>query len=248
MIGLSHQPPSWWKSHPGWLGSLSRLDVLGVFSSEAGEYFRSELSGVQVLTLRHGVDADFFRPQESDLRGSGPLRVFFCGQWLRDFTMLKQVIVRVDERGIPGTVAFDLVVPPCDALETMRALAAKCNKHVSLHKELSNTALLSLYQACDLVFLPLVDCTACNSLLEAMAVGKRVLTTKVGGIPDYVSGAPVDLIAPGDCAGAVALLLEYAASPHKLRDPSQTDRARKHALQFDWRQTAGILTQIVGGG
>ncbi len=23
---------------------------------------------------------------------------------------------------------------------------------------------------------------------------------------------------------------------------------RKHALQFDWRQTAGILTQIVWGG
>lgn len=63
---------------------------------------------------------------------------------------------------------------------------------------MSEEDLLVAYRQADLLALPLKDCTANNSILEAMACGLSVVTTDIGGIRDYVDDTCALLSARGD--------------------------------------------------
>lgn len=58
---------------------------------------------------------------------------------------------------------------------------------VTIHRFISNEQLLYLYNNSRLLFLPLKDSTANNSLLEALACGVPVVATDLPGIKDYTN-------------------------------------------------------------
>jgi len=70
------------------------------------------------------------------------------------------------------------------------------------------------YRAADIVVLPSRAETLGLGVLEAMACGRPVVATRVGGIPELVSeGATGDLVAAGDTEGLITACRRLLASP-----------------------------------
>jgi glycosyltransferase involved in cell wall biosynthesis len=85
-----------------------------------------------------------------------------------------------------------------------------------------------LIEACD-AFCLLSDAEALPiSILEAMALGRPVLTTDVGGTAEAVAHAETGLVvAAGDEAGAAAALARLAVQPDWARELGERGRARQ---------------------
>jgi glycosyltransferase involved in cell wall biosynthesis len=69
----------------------------------------------------------------------------------------------------------------------------------------------SLFARCDIVALPYLSATQSGVLMTALAFGKPVVATRVGGLPEYVQDGETGLLVeagrPDDLAGSLATLL-----------------------------------------
>lgn len=63
---------------------------------------------------------------------------------------------------------------------------------------ISDEQLRDEYRRAHALFLPLQLSTANNVVLEAMSCGTPVVSTPIGGMPEYVSADAGILVAPGD--------------------------------------------------
>jgi len=84
--------------------------------------------------------------------------------------------------------------------------------------------------------------------LEAMACGKAVISTKVGGVPEIVrDGQTGLLVPPGDIASLVLAIRELLADPQRREQLAAAGRAR--AAEFDWarinEQFRGIYAELL---
>lgn len=80
-----------------------------------------------------------------------------------------------------------------------------------------------------------------NVLLEALACGRRVVATRVGGVPDVVT-RPLqgELVAPRDVAALAAALGRALATPY---DPAEVAASRTGAT---WEASAAALHRVLG--
>jgi glycosyltransferase involved in cell wall biosynthesis len=90
--------------------------------------------------------------------------------------------------------------------------------------------------AADLIVLPSHAEGVPNVLLEAMACGKPVVATTVGGIPEIVPDKCGVLVAPHD-----AILL-YKAINNALQQRWDFDEIVRHASQFSWEKNKKSLS------
>jgi glycosyltransferase involved in cell wall biosynthesis len=88
------------------------------------------------------------------------------------------------------------------------------------------------------------------ALMEAMALGRPVVATAVGGVPEFVSDGVEGLLVPPAAPDALAIALEAL-----LRDPARRRRmgaaAERRAETFDIRKAIGsiesLYLEVVGG-
>ena len=151
------------------------------------------------------------------------------GEHLRDWLVIHRVIDEINHRGLD--VEFHVVTD-----ERIFPYFNGCANLV-YHSQISETELIDLYRSADVLFLPVTNATANNSILEALACGTPVISTLVGGIPDYVNDECGWLLPVGDVVGHVNLI----ASLHGNRELARRRRqaARTQALKFDWRSSCG---------
>jgi glycosyltransferase involved in cell wall biosynthesis len=87
-----------------------------------------------------------------------------------------------------------------------------------------------------------------NALLEAMAMARPVVATRVGGVPEVVDDGVTGLLVPRD-AGAIAGALERLLPDDGLR-ARLGGAARSHAERFAWSnvvaRTEVVYEQVVG--
>jgi glycosyltransferase involved in cell wall biosynthesis len=87
------------------------------------------------------------------------------------------------------------------------------------------------YERADVVVLPSRREGLPMALLEAMAFGRAVVATRVGGVPDLVEdGVTGVLVAPGDVDGLTAALQELAADPDRRTRMGAAARERVAAI------------------
>jgi glycosyltransferase involved in cell wall biosynthesis len=104
---------------------------------------------------------------------------------------------------------------------------------VHWHSGLSDEQLRELYRRADLLVLPLVDCTANNALLEAMACGVPILTTDLPGVRDYAQPACAQVAPPHDAAAMTDAAQALLADPD--RRAAMGAAARRDAeTRFAW--------------
>ena len=185
----------------------------------------------KIVYIPHGIDTDRFRPADRPteyISETGRMRILIVGEHLRDWLTIHRTIDESNHRGLD--VEFHVVTN-----ERLYPYLIGC-ANLKYHSRVSETELVDLYRSADVLFLPLTDATANNSVLEALACGTPVISTRVGGIPDYVNDESGWLLPIGDVDGCVDLI----KSLQENRGLAQARRAaaRTQALKFDWRLVA----------
>ncbi len=181
LIATAHQPVSWWKYMSKDPRCLNDLSLLLTVTSREQEYFERLMPG-RVKLVHHGVDTDFFSVKNNI--SDRAYRVLFVGNWLRDTEFFERVISRMLQN--TKEIFVDMVYSV--DMDINSPIFRLCKyPQVTIHRFISNEKLLDLYNNSRLLFLPLKDCTANNSLLEALACGVPVVTTNLPGIRDYTN-------------------------------------------------------------
>jgi glycosyltransferase involved in cell wall biosynthesis len=212
---------------------LSGIDMAVVVATSQLESMGKWLGLDHVAYVPHGIDTGRFCPGES-INQSETVRFLTVGHHMRDWQSLDKIIVECHVRNLP--VRFDMVCSE-HQLEHSRALP-----NVDVHSGVSEEQLINFYREADALLLPLREATANNSTLEALACGTPVISTMVGGIPDYVDETCGWLYPKHEVDRIVTLIEEIV----RCREVANGRRAaaRKKGLTFSWNCVASQMNAI----
>lgn len=200
---------------------LSGFDHIVLMSPSQRRFFQGRLPAEKVSVILHGVDTDFFRP-DPDERNRSTLRCITAGHWLRDWDVVRAVAERLP------AVEFHVVTARDSGLEDL--------PNVFRHRGVDDETLASLYRSADVLFLPLLNSTASNSLLEGIASGLPTITTDLEAVRAYLPGQEAILTPRGDADAALAALTRLQQDAALRRRMGAAARARAEALS--WRRVA----------
>jgi glycosyltransferase involved in cell wall biosynthesis len=200
------------------------LDRVNVVSRTQAAYFEQFIEDDKVSVILHGVDTDYFSPAAGG-PGDGVFRILTVGHWLRDWAAIDAVIERL---GRDKSMEFHFV--------GRKNAPAHGPTNVFHHHNVTDAGLRSLYQQADILFLPLTDSTANNSLLEGIACGLPVVSTKMASVEEYLPGNEAILVEKDRHDDLAAAVLA-------LRDDEDTRRsmgrqARGRAEELGWHRVA----------
>jgi glycosyltransferase involved in cell wall biosynthesis len=187
----------------------------------------------RIVYIPHGIDTDLFRP-DGPILDRDRMRVLIVGEHMRDWLVIHRTIDELNHRGLD--IEFDVVTN-----ERCFAYFNGC-ANVQYHSRIAEAKLIGLYRSADVLFIPMTNATANNSILEALACGTPVISTRVGGIPDYVNDESGWLLPIGDVAGHVNLIASLQAN--RELSSSRRQAARTQALKFDWRLVAEQMVAV----
>lgn len=187
----------------------------------------------KIVYIPHGIDTDRFRPAGQTF-SPDKLRVLTVGHNMRDWIVIHRTIDEINRRGLD--TEFHVVTD-----EHFFPYLNGCDNLV-LHSQIAEAELVGLYRSADVLFLPMINATANNAILEALACGTPVISTLVGGIPDYVNEESGWLLPPGDVQAHVNLISSLAGDRELARN--RRDAARTQALKFDWRCIAEQMVAL----
>lgn len=218
---------------------LQDLDAITLVSASQKPWFLDRgVSPDRLHVLLHGVVTDFFRPAEVREPGS-LLRLLIVGKTERDHEFAASVM-----RKLPAGLAQLRVMTSREQQVHYNGISSAC---ILPHAD--DNGLLNEYQQADLLFMPMLDCTANNAVLESMACGTPVMVNRVGGISEYVDSGCNVVMQGKDVDEWVERIISLA----RERDLLDSMRAgvRSRAEAFDWRviarQYEALFSQIVAG-
>lgn len=109
--------------------------------------------------------------------------------------------------------------------------------NVILYRDtLDDAGLLERYQQSDILFLPLLNSTANNALLEGIACGLPVVSTYLPSVKAYLPGNEAILIKDNDPKQFVEVILRLSQTTDECKNMAR--EARKRAESLDWRNIA----------
>ena len=215
---------------------LSHFDMITLVSQSQKPFFID--NGVpeeRLFTVLHGVDTDYFCPHPVTLpkTGRGPLRALLVGSTERDHAFAAEVFTRLPR----GVAVLRVATDP----EYVR-LFYRGAKNVEILGHLDDAGLLDEYRRADILFMPLLDCTANNALLEAMACGTPVLVSRVGGVPEYVCH-DCNIVMDDKKTEDWIEMLRYLRTRRDLLAELRP-KVRKWAERFDWKRISRDYVKV----
>lgn len=128
----------------------------------------------------------------------------------------------------------------------LEAAAAKSGVNVEFRGWVHDAQKLAAFAESDIVVLPSRTEGMPNVLLEAMSVGRPVVATKVGSVPDLVEDGVEGLLVPSEdpdaFAAAILRLADDRALRLRLGAAGRQKIERDHDLKTTWRRLANLLT------
>jgi glycosyltransferase involved in cell wall biosynthesis len=231
-----HQPPAWFRLNWRCYNDFSSLGGIIALGKNQEAFFRS-ICQTPVLAVNHGVEHEFFTPPFDPCRRHGN-RLLFVGHWLRDFDTLSAAMALV-WLSRPD-IQLDCVIPTfARSSDSLWRLAM--DDRVTWHSSLSDEDLRDVYQAADLLFLPLLDSVANNALLEALSSGLPVISTRVGAVSEYLPVGAGELCTPSDPQSHADAVIRWLDDHQKRKHASKV--ARNETLRnYAWHS---ICQQIL---
>jgi len=221
---------------------ISMLDHVTVVSPEQISYFQELLPDDRITMILHGIDVDFFRPVDKPKSGN-KFRCITVGHWLRDFKAVRAVAEKLTSyKNIEfHVVSSKLTGPKVTGLEGLANI-------VLYRDNIDDMRLLELYQQSDILFLPLLQSTANNALLEGIASGLPVISTYLPSVKAYLPGREAILVKDNEPGKLIDAILHLTHSPDDCKD--MAFEARKRAEELDWRnitpQYEAVYSKLTG--
>lgn len=199
------------------------------------------------VTIRNGIDANKFRPTHSPVNGF----IFTARRLVRKNGL--QFLIPAMETVVRSHPRTQLSIagdgPMKDELAAI-ITGLGLQDHVKLLGRVSHDELVRLYNDAEFVVLPSLTEGIPLTCLEAMACGRPVLATSVGGVPEIIAPRTGFLIPPQTGEGLIRELASQISL--MLNDPEMTRRAgraaRGHVLaRFTWEHTANSVNELLRG-
>ena len=233
----------------------SRMDQIITPSDElAGAVGSLGVPRQKITFVSNGVDTDKFSPEvpPRDLRQQYALapdtRIVLCPRRLEPKNGVKYLVEAVPAvlRQCPEARFFVVGGSYPDQLALLRKRARELGieDQIIFAGSVPNAEMPSWYTAADVVVLPSLKEATSIAGLEAMACGRPLVGTNVGGIPHLVTDGKTGLLVeprdPDGLAGALARLLTDDAARREMGVA-----ARKKAVdRFSWARIAGTVEGI----
>ncbi len=222
---------------PGQRAAQRRLyghfDAVVVHSENGRSRLTSEL-GVdpgRVHVIPHGA-FEHLAPAGGDADGAAGAPVVLCFGLMRPYKGIDLLLEAW--RGIEGA---ELVVAGMPRMD-ISALAASLPPGASLQPRFfSDAELAAQFRRADLVVLPYREIDQSGVLFTALAFGKPLLLSDVGGFPEIAATGAARTFPAGDAAALHAALEELLADPAGLREMARCSREAAQGT-YSWREAA----------
>lgn len=196
----------------------------------------------RIRVVRNGVDYPAFRRPKSH-RSSGRLEVAFVGRMIRDkgADVLVEAIRRLHRRDIHltlvGSAGFDPATPLTPYERYVREAAASLGDAVTIQPSLPRRDVVKVLQRSDVAVVPSRwPEPFALTVLEGMAAGNAVVGSRIGGIPESLSGVGI-LVRPDDVDDLAAALEALADDPQLVARTAAACVA--YAAEHDWAWASG---------
>jgi len=226
---------------------------------------RGRIKAENVVVIHNGVDTDFFNPN-IEVKGTvkkygleGKLTVLFVGRLAKIKGvehLIKAADIIVNENGnkdtlfvLVGSTSFHATEKSIGTEEILSLIKEhELKKYVILTGSLPLEEVRKLYAACDIFVLPSFAEGDPLVTLEAMASGKPVIATKIGGIPRQIrEGWNGFLVDPAD-ERQLAEKIKHLIDNHNERERMGLNARRYAEEEFDWRKVAEKLSSVYISG
>ena len=219
-----------WRLLEKW--ELKRIPYLIVVSPHLKEELKKD-GAKNITVIPNGIDANWFDVPNESITG----RILFVGR-IRPGKGLENLIKSIKLVIDKGCDVHLHVVGPTNDLHYLKYLQELAKKmevreHVEFIGSIPDDALLNEYAECSIFVLPSSIESNPIVLLEAMASGKPVIATNVGGIPYMIEdGKNGFLVNYGDIEGLAEKILKLM-NDKKLRD-FIAENGKKTAMKYSW--------------
>lgn len=221
IVSSAHQPLARLATDRPAIDALETSDaIITVSTAQARELAASGLA-TPIHAVPHGVWTEVFRPAAAPA-GRRRRNVLLVGSFLRDWEGAKQVVGELARAGI-RSIALGAGA---------RANLAGNGSRLEVPQRVSETELAELYQRSAALFLPLLDATASNALLEAMAAGCPVVCPRLRPLVEEYLDGDADCYPAGRYDVAASRLLHYVRNP--VARLARAQQLMKRAAEFDW--------------
>ena len=227
---------SWGLPHANRLIAVSR--PLGERAIELG------VARDRVEVVSNGIDREIFKPQDR-AQARRDLQLDADKRWILYVGRLDPAkgvldLLEAFARLAPAHPDLRLaLVGDGPAMEACRQAASTLEGRITLPGSLDMPTVARWIAACDVLTLPSWNEGTPNVLLEAFACGRRVVSTRVGGIPDVVSSPRLgELVEARDVPALAEALARVAHQPYAPEELIA-------AAPYSWPDSAARLRDVL---
>lgn len=212
-------------------GALKKLDGAIAVGANLVEFLKNWLQLENVSYIPHGVDTHFFVPDASKKKKN---ILLFVGQHLRDFETFNKtaplLAAKIED------LQINVVIHPAYADNIIP------QPFINMQANVKDIQLRTLYQEATLLYLPMLDSTACNSLLEAMACRLPIITNKVGGNEAYLKGTSNILVESGNSEDFINEIVSLLQDEYRLNEMGKL--SIKRSMDMDWKMISEKINEF----